>query len=74
MHTIDKVKIPQYCSMNKTLKEKAFPIAASEDTSTCFIRVAKNTTLNKHISCTFHQLTKQKLIFLCIYISSVEVH
>ena len=37
MHTIDKVKIPQYCSTNKTLKEKAFPIAASEDTSTCYL-------------------------------------
>ena len=36
MNTIDKVKLPQYCSIKKTLEEKTFPIAAAEDTSTCF--------------------------------------
>ena len=29
LHTIDKFKVSQYCSIKKTPKEKAFPIAVS---------------------------------------------
>ena len=41
MQTIDKVIISQYWIIKKTLGEKAFPIAASEDTSTCFLLCQK---------------------------------